>query len=215
MQDISINARSSIRIEGTKVIYFDPFKISEEKHDANIVFITHSHHDHFSVEDIRKVLNGNTILVAPCSMKSLIHEKLPYSAHNIRYVEAKLSGESEDILGCTVQWVRAYNIDKPFHEKESDWVGFVVTLDGVIYFVTGDTDANEDNINVTCDVLLVPCGGKYTFDAKEAAAYTTKIMPKIAIPTHYTDDAGTSAIGAIYKNEVQKLNGDIDVRVLI
>lgn len=65
-------------------------------------------------------------MVAPCSMKSLIHEKLPYSAHNIRYVEAKLSGESEDILGCTVQWVRAYNIDKPFHEKESDWVGFVV-----------------------------------------------------------------------------------------
>ena len=34
MAEISINARSSIRIEGTKVIYFDPFKITEDKHDA-------------------------------------------------------------------------------------------------------------------------------------------------------------------------------------
>ena len=30
------------------------------------------------------------------------------------------------------------------------------------YFVTGDTDANEDNIDVLCDILLVPCGGKST-----------------------------------------------------
>lgn len=53
MSNISINARSSIRIEGTKVIYFDPFKITEEKHDADIIFVTHEHYDHFSPEDMR------------------------------------------------------------------------------------------------------------------------------------------------------------------
>ena len=52
-------------------------------------------------------------------------------------------------------------------------LGYVVTLDGETYFVTGDTDANEDNIDVQCDILLVPCGGKYTFDIKEACLLYT------------------------------------------
>lgn len=215
MPDISINARSSIRIKGTKIIYFDPYKISEEKHDADIVFITHSHHDHFSVDDIKKVANEKTILVVPFSMNQMVCENLVDSVTEVRYVEAERTGEYIDISGIMLKWVRAYNIDKPFHEKESNWIGYVVTMDGDTYFVTGDTDANEDNTNVVCDVLFVSCGGKYTFDAKEAAEYTARIMPKIAIPTHYTDEAGTSDIGAIYRDEVQKLNGDIDVKILI
>ena len=52
MSNIFINARSSIRIEGTKVIYFDPFKIIADKHDAEIIFVTHEHYVHFSPEDI-------------------------------------------------------------------------------------------------------------------------------------------------------------------
>ena len=51
MSIISINARSSIRIKGTKVVYFDPFKIAEERHDADFIFVTHEHYDHFSPED--------------------------------------------------------------------------------------------------------------------------------------------------------------------
>ena len=44
MSIISINARSSIRIKGTKVVYFDPFKIAEERHDADFIFVTHEHY---------------------------------------------------------------------------------------------------------------------------------------------------------------------------
>ena len=43
MDNISINARSSIRIAGENILYFDPFKVAEEKHDADFVFITHDH----------------------------------------------------------------------------------------------------------------------------------------------------------------------------
>ena len=56
MDNISINARSSIRIAGENILYFDPFKVSEEKHDADFVFITHDHYDHYSEEDIDKVI---------------------------------------------------------------------------------------------------------------------------------------------------------------
>lgn len=91
----------------------------------------------------------------------------------------------------------------------------VVTLDGETYFVTGDTDANEDNIDVQCDILLVPCGGKYTFDVKEAAEFTQKIKPKKVIPTHYTDVIGESEVGDRFKRATMELSQDIEIEVML
>lgn len=215
MPNIYINARSSIRIEGTKVIYFDPFKITEEKHDADILFVTHEHFDHFSPEDIQKVANVNTIMVVPDSMKQVMSDEVCQMVGEIKFVKAQEAGASLLIGDILVKWVRAYNVDKPFHTKERDWVGYIVTLDGETYFVTGDTDGNEDNSSVKCDVLLIPCGGKYTFDAREAAEFTYKIMPRKVIPTHYTDMPGESEIGEIFKQEVQNLTKEIEVEVML
>ena len=57
--------------------------------------------------------------------------------------------------------------------------------------MAGDTDINEDNENITVDIALVPVGGKYTMDYKEAAELVNTIRPELAIPTHY----GSSGIG--------------------
>lgn len=215
MANISINARSSIRIEGTKVIYFDPFKLEEEKHDADIIFITHEHYDHFSPEDIKKVINENTVLVAPYSMQRVVTEEIGEMIDEMKFVHAG-KVESNLMIDCVlIKWVRAYNIGKPFHTKEQDWIGYVVTLDGETYFVTGDTDANEDNVNVKCDVLFVPCGGKYTFDAEEAAEFTYKIKPQKVIPTHYSDRSGESEIGEVFKCATQKLMPNSEIEVML
>ena len=42
LENVKINTHSSIRIESKDnlVFYFDPFKISEELHDANYILIT-------------------------------------------------------------------------------------------------------------------------------------------------------------------------------
>lgn len=215
MSDISINARSSIRIEGTKVVYFDPFKIAKEAHDADFIFVTHEHYDHFSPEDIRKVAQEHTILVAPCSMQQMVSEQVGKIVGCIEYANAEESGTELNIEGILIKWVRAYNINKPFHTKEMGWIGYVVTLDDETYFVTGDTDANVDNIDVQCDVLLVPCAGKYTFDVKEAAEFTQKIKPKKVIPTHYTDVIGESDVGERFKRATMELARDIEIEVML
>lgn len=215
MADISINARSSIRIAGSKILYFDPFKITKEDHDADIIFVTHEHYDHFSPEDIKKICGEDTILVAPYSMKQIVLEELGKVIRRMEFVKSEAVEEERFIGNILIKWVPAYNVNKPFHVKENAWVGYVITLDSVTYFVTGDTDANEDNRNVTCDVLLVPCGGKYTFDAREAAEFTYKIKPEKVIPTHYTDVAGKSEIGEMFMNEVRKQMPDMDVVILI
>ena len=66
--NISINAHSSIKFTTDKIIYFDPYAITQESHDADIIFVSHSHYDHFSPDDIAKIAKEGTILVAPMSI---------------------------------------------------------------------------------------------------------------------------------------------------
>lgn len=52
--------QSTVRIEGSKVIYFDPFSVSGEPHDGDLVFISHTHGDHLSVPDLKKIGKADT-----------------------------------------------------------------------------------------------------------------------------------------------------------
>ena len=71
---ISVNEHSSICIKDKLTLYFDPFRIQNESHDADIIFVTHSHFDHYSLEDIKKIINENTVLVFPKSMENDVKE---------------------------------------------------------------------------------------------------------------------------------------------
>ena len=212
MVGITINAQSSIRLEGSKTVYFDPFQIKDERHDADFIFITHEHFDHFSPDDIAKVANENTVMVSPLSMRDAVEK--------VKSVGDKVSTDVElsrkiDLNGVMFRAVRAYNVGKPFHQKESNWVGYKVYLDGETFFVTGDTDANEENLQVYCDVLLVPCGGKYTFNAEEAADFAARIKPGKAIPTHYGNVVGSPDDGERFVRELKKKAPDIETEILL
>ena len=59
LEGIEVLYHSSIRIEKEgKVIYFDPYNISEEYHDADLIFITHNHYDHLDPSSIEKIGTG-------------------------------------------------------------------------------------------------------------------------------------------------------------
>ncbi len=57
IENIEVLYHSSIRISKNKIIYIYLFKIDKNYNDADIVFITHDHFDHYSEEDIDKVIN--------------------------------------------------------------------------------------------------------------------------------------------------------------
>ena len=63
MPDSAVLFHSSIRIIENKVIYFDPYNIDKNYNDADIVFITHDHYDHYSKQDIGKVKTEKTVFV--------------------------------------------------------------------------------------------------------------------------------------------------------
>ena len=205
---ISINAHSSIRIASDKIIYFDPFHIEGKPHDADIIFITHEHFDHFSLEDIVKVVQPDTMFVLPETMKELANKAgIPDASMMTVVPSARYKVE-----GVSFETVPAYNVSKLFHPKENKWVGYIVTLEGKRIYVCGDTDALTENKHVKCDILIVPVGGTYTMTAPEAADFANSIKPEIAIPSHYGDIAGTPYDGMDFAH---RLRGGVQSRLLI
>ena len=77
-------------------------------------------------------------------------------------------------------------------------------MDGIHYYVAGDTDAVNELSSVKCDVALVPIGGTYTMNAKEAAKLINGIRPEIAIPTHYGSIVGKPEDADIFRKFVDQ-----------
>ena len=187
LENIEVLYHSSIKINKEKTIYIDPFKIDKDYNDADIVFITHDHFDHYSEEDIDKVINENTTIIIPEELLTKILRK-GINKNAIITVEPN---KNYMVQGIKFETIPAYNTNKTFHPKENDWIGYIIMLDGIRYYIAGDTDITEENRKVKCDVAFVPVGGTYTMDFKEAAQLINEIQPKIAVPIHYGSIVGT------------------------
>ena len=195
-RQITVNAQSSIRIGGDQVLYFDPFRITDARKDADIVFITHPHFDHFSPADIARVCKPETVFIAPESMAAEL------KAAGITEPVLMKPGESKTISGIAVETVPAYNISKQFHPKQNGWLGYIVTVGGKRIYAAGDTDATKEAAAVQCDIALIPIGGTYTMNPAEAAELVNRMRPQIVIPIHYGTIVGNPGDGAAFAKVV-------------
>jgi L-ascorbate metabolism protein UlaG (beta-lactamase superfamily) len=176
---------SSFRIEdGSIQIYIDPFKLSANLPKADIIFITHAHYDHFSAEDIAKIQTESTIIVATSDVTSKIGKG----------TVTVVPGKSYTIGRLTVKTVPAYNLNKKFHPKGKNWVGYIITLsNGQKIYHAGDTDSIPEIQTIKTDIALLPCGGTYTMTARQAAEAANIFKPKVLIPMHWGDIVGSLA----------------------
>ena len=148
LENIEVLCHSSIRFDNGKVIYFDPFKIEESYNDADVIFITHDHYDHYSEEDIDKVVKKDTIIVAPEDLKTKLLKK---GWKEEIFILVK-PNESYIVKNIEFKTIPAYNVNKQFHPKGNNWVGYILELDGITYYIAGDTDITEENKKVKCGI---------------------------------------------------------------
>ena len=199
---ITVNTQNSIRIvnaEGT-VIYIDPLGISGEPADADLILFTHSHYDHFSPEDIAKIRKPSTKYVIP---KSMIDELEKTGVSMVDYASME-AGDRIGLAGVYISAVPAYNKLKPFHPRRNGWLGYVLDTDGQKIYAAGDTDALKENTSIDCDIALVPIGGTYTMNAKEAASFVNELRPAAVIPTHYGSIVGKPSDFDEFKRRVDE-----------
>lgn len=181
---------ASFRLAGSRVVYIDPWKIPSSPRDGNVVFVSHSHHDHCSPADVEKVLAAGGIVVGATD-----------AVNQIGKGKALSPGAALEADGVKITAVPAYNVQKAFHPKANNWLGAVVEMDGVRVYYAGDTDQIREMESLSdIDVALLPVGGTYTLDAAEAADACKAIGPKAAIPYHFGDIVGTTADAAKFKS---------------
>ena len=204
---INLLTHGSIKLTGGGTVYCDPYNIREELHDADLVLITHDHFDHFSPEDIAKILKTDTIFLVPSSMEDMVRKQLGKKA----MVLSGEAGESFDFEYADVKMVPAYNVGKKFHPKDNGWVGYLIDIGDMTIYIAGDTDINDDIIDIKCDVAMVPVGGTYTMTAKEAAEFVNQIGCTIAIPTHYGSVTGDEDCSKQFADAV---DSSIEVRII-
>ena len=200
---------SSIKIiKYNKVIYIDPYNLKENNNDADIIFITHSHYDHFSINDINRIKKDNTIIVITEDIYNEVLE-LGFKENNIIKVLPNNNYTIDNIKFTTIP---SYNINKNFHPKDNNWVGYLIEIDNIKYYIPGDTDLIDEAKEVTCDILFVPIGGTYTMDYKEASILTNIIKPKIVIPIHYGSIVGSKIDADRFKELVDK---DVECKIML
>lgn len=159
---------ASVMLEGDGLkVYIDPYVLPRGCPPADGILYTHGHHDHCvaapQITSVRTLVIGHGC-------------KLPG-----RVIEI---GGIEKLGSASVEAVHAYNIGKQFHPKGAG-AGYIVGFRSASVYVAGDTDLIPEMQGYKCDVAIVPIGGTYTMDAKEAAEAIAQIKPKVAIPYHY------------------------------
>ena len=199
-----------IKTPGGKVIVTDPWLINNPKSpqqykdlDAlghvDLVLASHAHGDHF--EDAPALLKKNNAkLVAPQGLQSQVIS-LGLVPAELAYRMGK--GGTAQAIGGNIK----ISMVHPDHDSELTWtdpetkkrttyaggepVGYIIELEnGIKIYDMGDTGVFSDLKHIgehyKSDLLLIPIGGHFVMDPREAAMVTREyIKPKFAIPMHY------------------------------
>jgi len=202
-----------MRINCDPVIYFDPYQIESEV-EAAIILITHEHYDHCSCDDVKKILGKNTTIITEKDSAKKLQKELGKAVDG--KIEVVAPGESITLKGITIDALPAYNINKKFHPKKRNWLGFVVempivsglpggVMEGEIvrFYHAGDTDLIPEMADIRCDVAFLPVSGTYVMTAEEAVAAALQIKPRLAVPIHYGTLVGDQKDAQLFKKGLE------------
>ena len=206
LENIHWLSHASFRIDGDDLaLYIDPWQLADDSTPADIILITHDHGDHCSPEDVAKIQKEDTVIVTIAASASKL-------SGQINIVQP---GDKLTIKGVGIEAVPAYNLTKfrspgnPFHPKEAGHVGFIVKINGVRIYHTGDADVIPEMESIETDVVLIPVSGTYVMTAEEAVEAVKLIQPKLAIPMHIG-----RGIGGLDMAEQLKSDSSIPVEIL-
>lgn len=199
LENIKWLGHASVLIKGPKIIYIDPWKIKDTSLKADLILITHEHYDHCSALDLAKIQKPETVILAPPACRKELGEQITKVKPNMK----------SQVAGVDIETVPAYNLDKPFHPKSNNGVGYIVTINGVRIYHAGDSDFVPEMNNIKADIVFVPVGGTYTMNATEAAKMVNVIKPHIAIPIHFGSTAGSLSDAQDFKAQAE-----VEVRIL-
>jgi L-ascorbate metabolism protein UlaG (beta-lactamase superfamily) len=208
LKDLHWLGHDTFRIDRPATIYIDPWRLPAGSRPAELILVSHHHHDHCSPEDVESIRHAGTIVVANASaaakLRSPVRVLQPGKSIELRLPEG---GEGAVV---TIEAVPAYNVDKKFHPRDEAHLGFILHLMGERLYFAGDTDLIPEMTGLACDVALLPVSGVYTMTAEEAVRAAAAIRPRVAVPMHY----GAGVAGSEQDAETFRAKAPVPVVIL-
>ncbi len=194
---------ASFRINGLPhdgpVIYIDPWRLPDRPPTADLILVSHDHHDHCSPKDIERIYGEKTLILG----NERVAQQLDYPVRVLR----EWQGASSLCGGASVRAVPAYTPEYAYHDRSYGGLGFLISVSRLDIYYAGDTSLIPEMDKIRCDIALLPVGGSYTMGIDEAAEAVRRIQPHIAVPMHYGREIpGSKANGRYF---LQAVNGGV------
>jgi L-ascorbate metabolism protein UlaG (beta-lactamase superfamily) len=194
---------ASFRINGPPhngpVIYVDPWRLPDHSPTADLILVSHDHHDHCSPKDIEQIYGKETLILG----SERVAQQLDYPVRVLR----EWQGASSLCGGASVRAVPAYTPEYAYHDRSYGGLGFLISVSRLDIYYAGDTSLIPEMDKIRCDIALLPVGGSYTMGIDEAAEAVRRIQPHIAVPMHYGREIpGSKANGRYF---LQAVNGGV------
>lgn len=184
-------------------IYIDPVSAYADYSTlpkADVILITHEHHDHFDPQAIAALATPHTRIITNKAVQQLLGKG-----------KIMQNGDKWQIENwMEIQAFPAYNTSPEreiYHPRGRD-NGFILALGGTRIYIAGDTeDIPEMQQAGPIDIAFLPVNQPYTMTVPQAARAARMIKPHILYPYHY----GETPI--LQLKEELKNDQDIDVRI--
>jgi L-ascorbate metabolism protein UlaG (beta-lactamase superfamily) len=171
---------------------------------ADLIFITHSHSDHFASTTVDAVKSTNSIIIAPQE----VYNSMSTAQKNLTTILR--NGSITNFLDISIEAMPAYNLTATHHAKGVG-NGYILTIGGKRIYISGDTeDTPELRALKNIDVSFLSINTPYTMKVANAVSATREFRPAVVYPYHYRNSDGTYSD----LNSFKKLVGmDLDIEV--
>lgn len=159
-----------------------PAPLAASDLEPDLILHTHAHADHLDPVALGTfAANGRTCMVGACDCKaSYVQAGLATTRYEV--LKPGQSTAHEDLQ------IRAVYADHG--ALAPDAVGFVVHIDKMCIYFSGDTGFQPDDIAAALaqpiDLMIVPINGAYgNLDSRQACELAETVRPKLLIPCHF------------------------------
>jgi L-ascorbate metabolism protein UlaG (beta-lactamase superfamily) len=184
------------------VIHVDPYSSQADYNvlpDADLIFITHGHSDHYDLAALNKIKTDSSIMICTQAVNNL--GTYSGTTHIMK------NDDSLVTKGIPVKAVPAYNLVNTTYHPKGVGNGYIFTFGEKRVYVAGDTeDIPEMDSLGTIDIAFLPMNLPYTMSVPMAAEAAKSVKPDIVYIYHF-GNSDTAALRALLSGE------DMEIRI--